>query len=57
MSNLPQALIVDDDPSIIQTVGDIVRSLDHDADTASDIAAAKECLATKKYDYQQYCRK
>lgn len=51
MSNLPQALIVDDDPSIIQTVGDIVRSLDHDADTASDIAAAKECLAAKNYDY------
>ena len=47
----PQALIVDDDPSIIQTVGDIVRSLDHDADTASDIASAKQLLAAKRYDY------
>ena len=47
----PHALIVDDDPAIIQTVGDIVRSLDHDADTASDIESAIGQLATRRYDY------
>lgn len=47
----PRALIVDDEPAIIQTVGDIVRSLDHLADTASDLESAKARLAACSYDY------
>lgn len=47
----PRALIVDDEPAIIQTVGDIVRSLDHQADTAGDVESAKTRLAARTYDY------
>jgi CheY-like chemotaxis protein len=48
---ITRALIVDDDPAIIHTVGDIVRSLGHSADTAGDVETAKARLAGAAYDY------
>lgn len=46
-----RALIVDDDPTIITTIGDIVRSLDHLADTAGDLATARAKLEAGDYHY------
>lgn len=45
------ALIVDDDPAIITTVGDIVRSLNHHADTAGDLETARAKLEAGDYRY------
>lgn len=46
-----RALIVDDDPAIITAIGDIVRSLDHQADTAGDLDTARGKLETVEYQY------
>jgi len=52
----PRALIVDDEPAIIQTVGDIVRSLDHQADTAGDWTIRSEGARTADQVREQLAR-
>ncbi len=46
-----RALIVDDDPIIITTIGDIVRSLNHHVDIAGDLETARAKLAAGDYNY------
>ena len=47
----PRALVVDDDPEIIQTVGDILVSLNHEYDSADSVTAARQCIERKDYTY------
>jgi len=46
-----KALIVDDDETILDTVGDILTSLGHKHDEAKDIETARNLLKTNSYDY------
>lgn len=47
----PRALVIDDDAEIIRTVGDILESLNHAHDSASDQETARNLLAADKYAY------
>ena len=46
-----KALIIDDDPGIVDEVADIVESLGHVSDSASCMESARQRLACGKYDY------
>jgi len=46
-----RALIVDDDPEIVRTAGDILESLGHRHDSATHQDGARKLLSTGKYDY------
>ena len=46
-----RALVVDDDPQIVEVVSDIVASLGHACDTAGGQDEARHQLATTTYDY------
>ena len=47
----PKALVVDDDPDILELVGDILKSLGHKYDTASCQQEARQLLAQNRYAY------
>jgi len=46
-----RALIVEDNPEIVEIVEDILRSLGHEFDAAFCQAEARELLAQKQHDY------
>ena len=46
-----RALIVDDEPEIIRTAGEVVRSLEHDYESAADIQTARGHLEEGGFDY------
>ena len=46
-----KALVVDDDPNILEIVGDILKSLGHKFDTASCQEEARRLLADNQYAY------
>ncbi len=43
----PCALVVDDDPDIIQEVKDIPETLSHECEAADSVTAARQCMARK----------
>lgn len=47
----PRALVVDDDPEIIRSIGDILVSLDHEYDSADSVGAARQCIEHTEYTY------
>jgi DNA-binding response OmpR family regulator len=47
----PRALVVDDDPEILRTVGDILVSLNHEYDPADSFTAARQCIERREYTY------
>ena len=47
----PKALVVDDDPDILELVGDILNSLGHKYDMASCQQEARQLLAQNRYAY------
>jgi len=46
-----RALVVDDDPDVIEVVGDILRSLGHEHDDATCQEEARHLLASNQYSY------
>jgi CheY-like chemotaxis protein len=46
-----KALVIDDDPAIIESVSDILDSLGHEHDRADSVEAARKCLDQGVYDY------
>lgn len=46
-----KALVIDDDPAIIESVSDILDSLGHDHDRADSVETARKCLDQGVYDY------
>ena len=46
-----KALVIDDDPAIVETVGEILESLGHEHDSADCVTAARELLSHNQYDY------
>ena len=47
----PKALVVDDDPDILDAVGDILTSLGHECDHANSVESARQCLECNEYTY------
>jgi len=47
----PRALVIDDDPKILEIVCEILDSLNHDCDTAEDQESARNLLAGGTYTY------
>ncbi|MBM3848441.1 MAG: response regulator, partial [Verrucomicrobia bacterium] len=47
----PRALVIDDDPEIINAIVDILTSLNHEYDTAESVAAARQLVEVNQYDY------
>ncbi|MCI0333341.1 MAG: response regulator [Planctomycetes bacterium] len=48
---MPKALVVDDDPHILESASDIVNSLGHECDHANSVESARECLDRNDYSY------
>lgn len=48
---MTKALLVEDDPRILESVKDIVDSLGHDFDGASSQDEARQLIGTQEYDY------
>lgn len=47
----PKALVVEDDPAIVSTVGEILASLGHSYDAADSMEAARGCMEATEYSY------
>ena len=47
----PKALVIDDDPYIIDAVGDILASLGHQYDHANSVESARQCMEHNEYTY------
>lgn len=47
----PTALVIDDDPEILDAVEDILKSMGHDCDRAVSVESARECLERGQYGY------
>jgi CheY-like chemotaxis protein len=47
----PKALVIDDDPDILDAVSDILVSLGHDCDHADSVESARKCLDRNEYAY------
>jgi DNA-binding response OmpR family regulator len=48
---IPKALVIDDDPDIIDAVKDILASLGHECDHANSVESARLCLERNVYTY------
>jgi DNA-binding response OmpR family regulator len=46
-----KALVVDDDPDILDVVSDILESLGHECDRADSVESARQCLDRDEYTY------
>jgi DNA-binding response OmpR family regulator len=48
---MPKALVIDDDPDILEAVSDILESLGHEYDHANSVESARQCLESSEYSY------
>lgn len=47
----PKALVIDDDPDILEVVADILESMGHECDLADSVESARQCLECSEYTY------
>jgi CheY-like chemotaxis protein len=48
---MPKALVIDDDPDILEAVSDILESLGHEYELANSVESARQCLESNEYSY------